>query len=473
MDKYQTIIISYALTLILGLCINLIIAHTCYAGLDKLVEYAAPPGSISNVNAPAIIRDQAGGYMTGGSLILRGPRPKELNPISIQTPKLKFDACTGSADLRFGAMSYIQAAEFNDFLKGVARASGAYLVKMSIKTACPQCEDIMTYLETVARDINGLTMNQCALAQSLTKGAIGKIASNEKQRCMMEANAFDTDQDLFATSKKCHGKVGEPIDPARKEHKEFEDMLGDEFNLVWKALSKGTGAETNFRALMMSVSGTIISKKIDGRFIFSHKPSLLEDKELLERFVGTNNGSKIKLYQCDEDKKCLNPIEVENTLKPEETLYGNVLKIIDSLIKKVEIDNHELTEDEEALLSFSTIPILQLIDMELSSKASSVDTLSRIKEYIEVICYDVITNYMQIMLSRVVANVKILEEIQIDPTIIRNFVEDAEHTRQILQDAKISAFQKLKILMQVKERLINQMKEFEFNFGKMMEHIER
>jgi hypothetical protein len=77
------------------------------------------------------------------------------------------------------------------------------------------------------------------------------------------------------------------------------------------------------------------------------------------------------------------------------------------------------------------------------------------------------------MLSRVVANVKVLEEIQIDTTIIRNFVDDAEHTRKILQDAKINAFQKLKIIMQVKERLINQTKEFEFQFGKMMEHIER
>jgi hypothetical protein len=473
MIKYQNIIISYATTLILGFFINLIITSKCYAGLDKLVEFAVPSGSMSNFNSPSIIKDQAGGYMTGGSLILRGPRPKELNPISIQTPKLKFDACTGSADFRFGAMSYISAREFNDFLKAVARASGAYLVKMSIKTACPQCEDIMTYLETVARDINGLTMNQCALAQSLTSGAIGKIASNEKQRCMMEANAFDPDPDLFATTKKCQDKLGDPADPGKKEHKEFDDMLGDEFNLVWKALSKGTGADNNFRELMMSVSGTIISKKADGRFIFSHKPSLLEDKELLERFIGSGSGSKIKLYQCDENTKCLNPTEVEKALKTEETLYGNVKKIIESLIKKLETDNHNLTEDEEALLSFSTIPILHLIDMELSSKASSVDTLSRIAEYIEVICYDVITNYMQIMLSRVVANVKVLEEIQIDTTIIRNFVDDAEHTRKILQDAKINAFQKLKIIMQVKERLINQTKEFEFQFGKMMEHIER
>jgi hypothetical protein len=157
--------------------ISLILSSNTYAAIDKLLEYVSPDGSMSNVNAPAIIKDQAGGYMTGGSIILRGPRPHDLAPINIQTPKLKYDACTGSGDFRFGAMSYISHAEFSNFLKNVARASGAYLVKMSIKTACPQCEDIMTYLETVARDINGMSMNQCAMAQALTSGVIGKLAS--------------------------------------------------------------------------------------------------------------------------------------------------------------------------------------------------------------------------------------------------------------------------------------------------------
>lgn len=45
-------------------------------------------------------------------------------------------------------------------------ASGAYTVKMLIKSACPQCEDIMSYMETVASDINGMIMDQCAAGQA-------------------------------------------------------------------------------------------------------------------------------------------------------------------------------------------------------------------------------------------------------------------------------------------------------------------
>jgi hypothetical protein len=42
-----------------------------------------------------------------------------------------------------------------------------------------------------------------------------------------------------------------------------------------------------------------------------------------------------------------------------------------------------------------------------------------------------------------------------------------------LRDAKFAAFQKLQVIMQVKERLNNNTKEFEYRFGKMMQDIER
>jgi conjugative transfer pilus assembly protein TraH len=453
-----------------SICLNISIVGFAYAGLDGLIKFASPDGAMSNVNSPAIIKDQAGGYMTGGSILLRGPRPKELNPLSIQTPKLKFDACTGSGDFRFGAMSYISAAEFSSFMKGVARASGAYLVKMTIKSVCPQCEDIMANLEAIARDINGLTLNQCSMAQTIAEGAFSKLTSGEKQHCMMEANAAGSNTDMFDTTRKCQDSAGSK---ARSSSGEFESLLGDEFNLVWKALSKGTGADTNLKELMMSVSGTIIGKKEDGRYKFTPKPTLLHDRELLERYIGTSSGSsKIKLYVCDEGLKCLGPTEQETNLGPSDTLYGNVSKIMRGLVDKVRADNPKLTDEEESLISFSTIPILHLIEMELATKANTEDLLVRMGEFVEVVCYDVITNFMQIMLQRVVTNVQALEHVQMDDVVIRNFIQDAENTRKYLVDAKSGAFQKLQVIMQVKERLEMQSREFEMRFGRMMKNLE-
>ena len=89
------------------------------SGLEKLMKHASP-GSLVNVNKGAVLQDQKAGYLTGGSIIMRGPKPRELQPLMLQTPRFAFDACTGSFDARFGGLSYITAHEFSSFLKSVA-----------------------------------------------------------------------------------------------------------------------------------------------------------------------------------------------------------------------------------------------------------------------------------------------------------------------------------------------------------------
>jgi hypothetical protein len=126
------------------------------------------------------------------------------------------------------------------------------------------------------------------------------------------------------------------------------------------------------------------------------------------------NSSKIMLYSCDEHHQCLNPQEVSATLSPNQTLYGNISKIFEKLVDKVQRDDPNLSDEEKSLISFSTIPILHLIEMELGSKAHTTDLIVRVPEFVEVICYDVITNYMQIILARVLGSVKNLEHAQID-----------------------------------------------------------
>ena len=49
------------------------------SGLEKLMQHASP-GSLVNVNKGAILQDQKAGCLTGGSIIMRGPKPKELQP---------------------------------------------------------------------------------------------------------------------------------------------------------------------------------------------------------------------------------------------------------------------------------------------------------------------------------------------------------------------------------------------------------
>jgi len=153
-----------------------LITSTCFAGgLDGFLKFTSQGGSMTSINKGAVISDQKAGYMTGGSIIARGPRPMDMQPLGIALPSIAFDPCTGSGDLRWGGFSFIKGAEFAKYFKAVSASAGAYIAKMAIKQACPQCEDIMSYLESVARDVNGMTFGQCEQGKAIAEGLMGKF----------------------------------------------------------------------------------------------------------------------------------------------------------------------------------------------------------------------------------------------------------------------------------------------------------
>ena len=69
-------------------------------------------------------------------------------------------------------------------------------------------------------------------------------------------------------------------DPADTE--ELASLLGDNFNLVWKALSKGSSDSVEFKELMMSVAGSLIATKIEGGLSLKPLPSLIVDSSFLK-----------------------------------------------------------------------------------------------------------------------------------------------------------------------------------------------
>ena len=445
-------------------------SNSLASGIDKLMKYAVPDGAMGNINKGAIIKDQQGGYMTGGSMLIRGAKPKTLQPLLIQTPKFAYDACTGSADFRFGGLSYIAQKEFTQFFKNTATAAaGSYGMKLLIKSSCPQCENIMSDLEAIARDINGMIMEQCSMAQMISGGMYNTLNSGNQQKCLVQGNIDKSSKDMYEASDKC--KTNPDRHGTKGEEDELKSLLGNEFNLVWKALGKGSSGDESFKEMIMSVSGTIIGRKVEGSYHFANKPSLILNNDLLEQYIGVNRKSgKVKLYQCDTKEKCLSPVEAEVALTDKDTIYGNVTRILEKLVPKVIENRGELTDEEQAVIAFSSIPLLQLIEMEVVHKAKSEDMIVRMTEFIEVVCYDIVTNFLLQMVSQAHTAVAALEYAQLDNSVIKNFTANANQVRRFLTDAKFTAFKRLQVITQVKERLTQQQREFKAGFGRFLEY---
>ena len=446
-------------------------------GLDNFMKYAGRSGSMTSINKGAIINDQRAGYMTGGSIITRGPRPMELQPLNIQLPSMEFDPCTGSGDLRWGGFSFIKGQEFAKYFKALAASSGTYVAKMLIKQACPQCEDIISYLESVARDINGMTFGQCEQAKAIADGFMGKFNSANNQKCLTKSSLARGGSDLAEATQKCqdnpdrYGEIG--------DDNELKAMLPDNFNLVWKALSHGNGsAPTGMKELIMSISGSIIGSKEGKISTISALPSLIEKEDLLEHYIGkpTAESMSVKLYVCNEQSKCLKPT-VQSTVinSRNDSLYGKVTTNLKSILEKVIANEGELTDEEQALIEYSQIPIINLLELELrkSGQRSVEAMIAGTSEFVEVICYDMVINFMEKMLAEAKEAVDELKTAQLDESAIQRFNRNVDNVQQILANKKDISMKKLHTIVAVKERLGSQNAVSKVNIVRTFKNIGR
>ena len=460
---------QYSVRLVLVLLLQLITANCFATALDGFMKFTGRGGSMTSINKGAVISDQRAGYMTGGSIITRGPRPQELQPLGIQLPSIAFDPCTGSGDLRWGGFSFIKGAQFAEYFKAVAASAGAYVAKMAIKQACPQCEDIMSYLESVARDINGMTFGQCEQGKAIAEGLMGKYNAATSQKCLTKSSIARGGSDLHEATQRCQDnpdRYGETGD-----NDQLKSVLPDNFNLVWKALSHGDGRAPNgMKELIMSISGSIIGTKAHGIATISTLPSLVEKEDLIEQYIGKPGvgSSKIKLYVCDESARCLRPTITEQSVDSRsDTLYGKVETTLTSILDKIADNKGELSDEEQALIEYSQIPIISLFEIELALKnKESVSTLAGNSEFIEVVCYDMVTNFMQKMLHEAKTAVDTLKTAQLDNTSIERFNHNIESVQLLLRDKKYHAMERLQTIVAVKERLSKQQDVFEMGFNR-------
>jgi hypothetical protein len=102
------------LVIVLLLVFNVVQVHA--SGLANLMQYAQRNGTMTNINKGKVVSDQQAGYVTGGSIISRGPKPETLRPLIVQPPSFEFDPCSGSYDARFGGFSFIRGEAFTRFI---------------------------------------------------------------------------------------------------------------------------------------------------------------------------------------------------------------------------------------------------------------------------------------------------------------------------------------------------------------------
>lgn len=456
---------NWFVTTVIWVMTNLFIGNS-YAGIEKLVNSIMPVGTMSNISRPALIKDQLGGHLIGGSMVMKTPMQNDLSIASFTPPTCKMGGlpCNAHFDLRMGAFSYISAKEMMSSMKNMAQNAGAYVAVMAIKTICPQCEDLMTWLEGVQRDINDKLNTNCERMMTPITGTIDKIAksaeANRQSNLVITGGGRDS-AEIVQKAKK--DTDSDPVD----SNGELKNQLGENFNLVWKALERKADKTDSkgLKELLMSISGTIVIQKGSSPRVYSS----LVNEELIEQYMGIGEkvGSQIKLYNCDENKKCLGPVAILSNLDRNNTLYGQIEQLLNSMVQKIKLNKvgTAFTEEEENLIALTTLPLIGKIEMDLAEYADSTNISVRSNEFITHLCYDVVTKYLSRLLYKVTEAVDELSYVQITDTgVFKKFSESTGNILSSLAKAKSAAFKRYDLINQMKGRLRQDESYFEMKF---------
>ena len=443
-------------TLVLLLFLSLL-PNNAFAGLDTLVKNVFPSGTMSNVTKGAITKEQEGGHLTGGSVVIKTPANPGLQLLHVRAPSCKMGGlpCGAQLEILGGGISGVSSAELMNHLKGLVENAVTYGGMMAIKTLCPQCQDLMEWLDAKADWINGMAKTDCEDMTKLVDGMASKMAASSRatRQADMVLNGEGKDAaDVTTRSKKDDGRDA-------TKNPELESQLGDNFNLVWKALAKKTTSDAGGRELkelLMSISGTIIgTKDNDGKSSVVHKKSLI-NKDLIKDFmgVGGTGSNKVKLYTCDETEKCLKPTISEAAIDKDSVLFTKISKLIEQIVEKVYVNQGDLTGEEETLVSLSSMPLITKIEIDLGVYSNKANVALNQSEFIEALCFDVVTSYLALLLQEVQEAVGELAFAQIaDGEAFKAFEAEARTTMRLLAEHKNAAFKRYDTIAQSKARL--------------------
>ena len=413
-------------------------------------------GGGANVTKGGAYHSQSGGYYSGGSIYARVPN-RTLTPFNFQPPKMNLGC---SIDIFSGAFSYIKFDEIVNHMRNVMGGVAGYSFNLALQEYVPTIYNTMNKLNDIAREINNLNMATCPTAAAMVGSIVGQTETSSKILCNDIGRADNQFADYAQGVQKCTD-ITERNNTNKKKSKDYEDQLGDEFNIAWKAIKKGAGLasggneDKSVAELLISISGTIIAKKNgsgkDSKLLVLPYASLTKDDALIDMLLhGENKGdSKATIYKCNDDE-CLNMSQQAFTINKKDALIPKIEKMLRSIAMKSRDHGPALTKEEQSLVDLTQIPIVRIIRVQNASMLGNA--VMNINEYVEPIAYDYVLGYLERQLDYVEVNLKNLEKVQMSSKSIENFKGDIAEVRKIISTKKYGAYQRMLATISVIEK---------------------
>jgi conjugative transfer pilus assembly protein TraH len=365
-------------TILLGL------TTACFANVDgDLNHFFTHLGYQVNTTSAGAYHDQAAGYYTGGSLFLRN-QVKDYQLASIELPSFS-GGCSG-IDSFLGSFSVISTTQLTAMMKNIMSAGGSYAFDLALTTAVPQIKTVKDYIQKYVTDINNANINSCNTAEDLVGGMWPKTQSSQQQICRDLGSRNGTFSDWAAARQGCG--TGGQFDQGMGDGGDRKQEVIVNKNLIWDALQTNgfSGSDTELSEMLMSLSGSIIIKNDQGKASMTTLMSMADSQDIVKALM---YGGSAQIYQCDENKKCLNPSMTTITVSAANGLVAQVTSMIQNLNTAVATDGGTLSDSTRGFLEMTPVPVLKYItnNLELGKETNPA-------EFSEIIAISLLNQYL-------------------------------------------------------------------------------
>ncbi|MDD3056171.1 MAG: conjugal transfer protein TraH [Aliarcobacter sp.] len=111
----------------------------------------------------------------GGGYTMKVPNIK-LTPFAVKAPSIK--AGCGGIDMVFGSLGFLDKEQFVKFAEGIMAAAPGVAFDLALKTLCPSCSETLKALQSMANQINNMSLDSCQAATALGSSALEAIVGN-------------------------------------------------------------------------------------------------------------------------------------------------------------------------------------------------------------------------------------------------------------------------------------------------------
>jgi conjugative transfer pilus assembly protein TraH len=422
---------------------------------NELHAFFNKMGGVSNVTKSGAYNSQVGGFYTGGGLYARMP-VEEYELFHFAPPSI--NAGCGGIDIFMGAFSHINIDQFIKAGRAIMQNAQGYAFNLALQTYVPQICNTMQKLNDIAREINNLNINSCETAAGIVGGLWPKNDAASRQICQSIGSSRGIMTDYAAAKHQCGVDRSAT---AGNKNEEYEDQLGDNYNLAWKAIEKFSLANNSNRSktmqqLFLSVSGTLIAKnRGPTKGAPAAYPSLILDDKFLDMLMygEARGGGRGQMYSCPNltsDPDCLDMQKVDFAFEKKNALVPMVEAMLRSMATKMRTHNGDITDAEKALVELTNIPIMRIIAVQNAYTAGNA--VLNVHEFAESIAYDFLLGYLEQILDFVSLNLKELEKVQISGTEINEFKEDLGRVRKLITDKRFAAYQQMYTMISVVQK---------------------